>query len=69
MRAIVPAAALAVVASFAAAAADAPNALTRDRGDVAYALPAASATTQPLLGRIALPTTRAPSRVFTPPRR
>ena len=55
MRAIVPAALFAAIVPFVAGAADAPNDLARDRGDVAYALPAASATTMPVIGRIALP--------------
>jgi hypothetical protein len=48
-------AALAVTAGASAVAADAPNNLARDRGDVAYALPAAVASTRPVVGRIALP--------------
>jgi hypothetical protein len=55
LRAIVLAGVLAALAPFVAGAADAPNDLARDRGDVAYALPAASATTKPVIGRIALP--------------
>jgi ferric-dicitrate binding protein FerR (iron transport regulator) len=55
MRALVAIATLAVATPFVAAAAGEPNALRRDKGDVGYAVPAAAPTTQPLVGRIALP--------------